>query len=604
MAKKYIFNEIEYDSLNELGNAFSLDFEAAINQVFNNPKGLIKFVRSKNKKLAKEIASNITASKYQNNAITFIIFNLCDDKRVVINGEALSFKALTNRVKKYGPEHKAIYAFMEDLGISKTFAKLNIEPKLTNDSYFIEKNINDPFVFEYLSTFYEFDYVESLHGFISNVFIYDDERFRRASKIIKTNTRFNLIMAHRLGFKEVYLMRQEKMPLFKAIKHLKAEFNHDDLAKLISNTFFWWLYDNYDKYQYKGDSKDILKSLNKLKSQKKKLDKNYSLDKFVDLSSDLYELYLRFVDKMKEGLITVKKKFNAEEYTLDKLYCNTYICSNYMKDNPVKLSKENINEEKPQVELDENGEEIINSRDENPDIIDDDDDVIQTMSNEIPKKILKRRIKQASKLKRFVTFDILFTIASLILAVAGFILAPIIKIDDRSLDGVTVLDMPFFIIFILSILAGLVLAIVLAFKIKKTGKAIDDISMLSNFNASSANMTPKQEKIIQSLKENEENIRKRALCEHRIISTILCALLAFGICVAGIYFISIINVLIELPINWKEGYLDSNSKIIYLLAGPAFGVAYGLLRRRKGALTIILLSLVSFISLIIFSIVL
>lgn len=604
MAKKYIFNEIEYSSLNELGDAFSLEFELAMEQVFSNPKGLIKFVRSKNKKLAKEIASNITSSKYQNNAITFIIFNLCDDKRVVINGENITFKALTNRVKKYGPEHKAIYAFMEDLGISKTFAKLNIEPKLTNDSYFIEKNINDPFAYEYLSTFYEFDYVESLHGFISNVFIYDDERFRRASKIVKTNTRFNLIMAHRIGFKEIYLMRQEKLPLFKAIKHLKAEFNHDDLAKLISNTFFWWLFDNYDKYQYKNDSKDILKSLNKLKSQKKKLDKNYSLDGFVDISSELYELYLRFVDKMKEGLITVKKKFNVEEYTLDKLYCNTYICSNYMKDNPVKLSKENINEEKPKPELDENGEEIIVTHNENPDMLDDDDDEIQTMSNEIPKKILKKRVKQMAKLKRFVSFDILITLVSLIGTIAGVILVPVLGIFNEINEKITIVSTPILITFIAAMVISFVLAIVLAFKIRKTGKAIDDISMLSNFKANDKDLTPKQERIIQDLKENEENIRKRALCEHRILSCLLSVLLAFGVCVFGIYLLTFVNSYIELPINWMEGYLISKSQIIYVLASPAFAVAYGLLRKRKGALTAILLSIVSIASLIMFSIVL
>ena len=603
MAKKYVFNEIEYASLNELGNAFSLDFELAMEQVFSNPKGLIKFVRSKNKKLAKEIASNITASKYQNNAVTFIIYNLCDDKRVVINGELTTFKALTHKVKKYGPEHKAIYAFMEDLGISKTYAKLNIEPKLTNDSYFIEKNISDPFVFEYLSTFYEFDYVESLHGFISNVFIYDDERFRRASKIVKTNTRFNLIMAHRLGFKEIYLMRQEKMPLFKAIKHLKAEFNHDDLAKLISNTFFWWLFDNYDKYQYKNDAKDILKSLNKLKSQKKKLDKNYNLDGFVDISSDLYELYLRFVDKMKEGLITVKKKFNVEEYTLDKLYCNTYICSNYMKDNPVKLSKENINEEKPKVELDENGDEIIATRDENPDVLDDDDDEIQTMSNEIPKKILKKRVKQMAKLKRFVSFDILITLVSLVGVIAGVVLVPILGIFDTN-EKIVIINTPILFVFIGAMVLSFILAIVLALKIRKTGKAIDDISMLSNFKLNDKNLTPKQEKIIQGLKENEENIRKRALCEHRILSCVLSVLLAFGACVFGIYLITIINSYIELPINWMDGYLKSSKQIIFILASPAFAVAYGLLRKRKGALTAILLSIVSIASLIVFSIVL
>ena len=94
MAKKgIVFNETEYLTLNDLGNAFAQNFELAINFVMDNTKKFIKFIRKIDKSKAKEVADIITTCKYQNNVITFIIYLFCDDKKVVINGQELTFKA-------------------------------------------------------------------------------------------------------------------------------------------------------------------------------------------------------------------------------------------------------------------------------------------------------------------------------------------------------------------------------------------------------------------------------------------------------------------------------------------------------------------------------
>ena len=85
MGKIYLFNNNQYESLNDLGIAYSQDFELGLNDVYSNTKKLIKFVKSIDKKLAREVVSIITSCKYKNNVLTFLIFNFCNDRRIIIN---------------------------------------------------------------------------------------------------------------------------------------------------------------------------------------------------------------------------------------------------------------------------------------------------------------------------------------------------------------------------------------------------------------------------------------------------------------------------------------------------------------------------------------
>ena len=102
MKRGYFFHDVEVNTLNELALLYSQNFKEAITDVFNNTKKLVKFIRKRNIKLAKEVVDIIISTKYQNNAVTFIIFTLLDDKRVVINGEDIPFKTFVSYIKKYG----------------------------------------------------------------------------------------------------------------------------------------------------------------------------------------------------------------------------------------------------------------------------------------------------------------------------------------------------------------------------------------------------------------------------------------------------------------------------------------------------------------------
>lgn len=557
MGKGYIFKEVGYKSLNDLGIAFSENYFDALDKVFNNPKLLIKFVRKHNKKMAKEIAGIIASCKYQNSALTMIIFNLCDDKRVIINQEACTLKELIADIKQNKDENKAVYAFMQDMGITRTFATLNIEPKLLKDSYFIEKNINNEFAFEYLTTFFEFDYLESIKTKISNVFIYDDEKFRRASKIIN-DQKFKLLLAHKVGFKDVMLMHSHKSPVFSAIKLLNTitteNFLAEDLKKLVENTFFWWLLDNFENYLFKKEAVNVRKTLINIKKIKIN---ELSFDEFIDVSEKLYDVYLLFVQYLKKGAITIKKKELEAEFVCDKPYCKTYICVAYMKNNPVKLAKD----------------DLIGEFDDEPSVDLSDDDVI-VKSSQIGNKKLKKQGSLIIKANRFISANIVLCVISLLIAIASMILPSLItslKVFDNLL-------MP--ILGIVSAGAGIVLAIVLFVRLSLTKEAYDNFIFL-NVSSEAKELTPKEERRLEEIKITEEKVRSRFMRSHRLLSAFVMALLGLASGTAGLALAVICK-------NFIDVFKLEANQFIYVLPAIGIGLIYGLLRKRKGALAAIL----------------
>lgn len=570
MGKSYLFNGNTYKTLNDLGMAFSENYFEALNTVFKAPKALIKFVRKHNKEAAKNIAGIITSCKYQNSALTMIIFNLCDDKRVVINNKLYTLKDLVSDIKKYKDDNKAIYAFIHDMGITRTYATLNIEPKLLKDSYFIEKNITNDFAFEYLTSYFTFDYLESIKTKISNVFIYDEEKFRRASKIIG-DVKFQLLLAHKVGFKDVMLMRKHKSPVFSALKLLNTitteNFLTDDLKKLVDNTFFWWLLDNVDNYQFKKEAANVKKALAMIKKIKLS---SLSFDDYIDVSEKLYDLYLLFVQYMKKGLITVKKKELEEEYICDKPYCKTYICVAYMKNNPVKLAKDDLTEE-----FDEEVVELT-----------DDDMVIK--SSQIGDKKLKKQGTLIKKINKFISFTIFYSAISILLMILILVLPHLvadIKFMDTSIWP---------IMGIVAAAVAIALSILLFGRLSLTREAYDNFIFL-NVSSETKELTPREERRLEEIKITEDKVRHRYMRAHRILSAILMLALAASAGITGLCGAIISKQFIS------EIKLEGNL-FIYILPSIAIGFIYGLIRKRKGALSATLIYLLSIASAIILAV--
>ena len=91
---------------------------------------------------------------------------------------------------------------------------------------------------------------------------------------------------------------------------------------------------------------------------------------------------------------------------------------------------------------------------------------------------------------------------------------------------------------------------------------------------------------------------------HRILTCILSILLCFISCVAAIFMVSLLVNKVNIPISWNEAYINNSLKFIYFLVGPAVGLVYGLIRKRKGAWTAILLVIASLASVVLLAVVL
>ena len=92
--KPYVFNGNEYTDLNELAMAYKENFNLGVEDIYTNGRKLVKFIKqvSKNKELVKTIVNYIAYSTYKNNALTFIIYELSDNKEVIINGKNVPFE--------------------------------------------------------------------------------------------------------------------------------------------------------------------------------------------------------------------------------------------------------------------------------------------------------------------------------------------------------------------------------------------------------------------------------------------------------------------------------------------------------------------------------
>lgn len=554
--KNYVFLDTECHTLDELGIALSENFGYALQDIYDRTKELIGFIRKQNKKIVSKIVSYFTECKYKNSVLTFLIFHLCSDKRVVINGEVYDFKAFVKALKKYGKDHKAIFTFIEDSGISETYATLNIEPTLEQDAYFIEKNINDPFVMEYLTTFYDYDYVESLRSHIANVFIYDEEGFRETLEIVKKD-KFGLLLAHKIGFRPVFDMRNTEMPVFKALLLLRQEFDEKDLKRVLDGTFFWWLLENYENYTYKKESKEIRNKLKEIQKKKEKVEKNAGFEEYVHLSSELYDIYIEFIRYVRKGQIGIKKNVDEEQFVLDKAYCNTFICYDYMKDHTVKLSTENIDTESDKETASQQEDTSLNM-------------------------VLKQE-KTIQKWKRYMGMSLFIGILS-ILSLALYIVLGFVM--GKNLFDVYSM-VPVFLTLGFSVVYGISLLVYLL-KVNKTDRAVGDCILWIHLSDLNLKRSLQQEHEYERISQNIDVIRKRAMVQHRILSCLNCILFCGIPAGSAFYGFGFIRLLIS-----EESFESGNLAKIYWAIGVGFGLLYGLIRKRKGAFTAILLSLVS-----------
>ncbi len=618
--KPYVFNGTVYNDLNSLALAYIDDFNDGVEDIYINAKKLVKFVKdvTKNKELVKEVVSILAYSKYKNNALTFIIFTFLDEKKVYINGKEFTYEQYVEELKAYPDitNNNVLYAFMEDYGISKTFAQLDDSSKAIEDSFFIEKNYKDLFTYKFITTYDGYHVDEAPYAKLSTIAVNGEECFRRASKVAYDED-FQLGLAHRVGFKLAVEMHNEVNPLFKAIKllRIRKEVEDNQLKKLIVDTFYWWLLDNLDKYlAVKNEAKETFVRLLEIKAEfqsyKDKILRkeitDISLDLYADISRSLYLNYLNFVTLFRDGKIIVKKRFDESQYSFDKPYCKTYITTDFMKNHIVKLYNPNKDEDKVISLNPLTGAQIFEEEQTTKEIdvddISDDKPVLVHIDDENILKDIEVAKKVYSKNIRLAKFSIGTAIINAILVI-GFAIAAMLLKDQNFGSFSTALKNVNTVAIILIVLSGIALLAVLGFgnalNILSKKRYADANTLLFITNAKTKDkISPKQESRLITLLINENDYKYQIKKRYKNFRLATAVLQAVSFALVGIVLAIVLGVFVSV-FKFKPQVV---SVVLAALAGPLVASIIVIFKKKNGVLSILLMDIIAIVAVIIFAI--
>lgn len=345
----YYFNQESYEDLNSLCQAYIDNFDLAMDDIYANTKELIKFIKSRisDASKVKRYITILAETKYRSNALTFLIFEMTDYKEIIIAGVKMDLLTYLQALRENpDPANNVLFAFLEDGGITKTFRAQGADPKLCVHSRAIERNFRNPFTYNYLVAYYGYETKESLDGKVRSIAINGEECFRRFSNLASSEA-FLISLAHKAGFTDVIEAVNDNNPTFVALKLLNKikETEEDYLRRIVDGSFFFWMVDNFDKYDYKPKAMKVYKKFVEIKKEfdgyKDQIEarkiSSISFDNYINIAKRLYDNYLSFVFAYQHNLITVKRKFDAERYDLNKPYAKTYICQDYMQGKVIRL---------------------------------------------------------------------------------------------------------------------------------------------------------------------------------------------------------------------------------------------------------------------------
>lgn len=580
--KPYVFCDNQYDDLNGLALAYKENFDLGVEDIYANSKKLVKFLkeRTNNKDRVKNLVDILALSKYKNNALTFVIFDFLDIKEVVINGKTVSFEEMIDMLKRNpNVENNILFAFIADHGITRCYERMDPTNKKFKDMYFVERYYDHPFTYKYLTTLFDFEVKEAPESKVKSIIIENDERFKHATMLMKTDN-FQLWLAHKYGFKEAIKVANDKNPVFYSLKLLKSEIEDDELRKILADSFFWWLYDNFDKYEFGKKSSLILNKLFDIKKmyseylvriEKKEINK-VSFDNYAEISRSLYLSYLDFVYYLKDGSVSINKKYDQNKYLLDKPYCFTYISEDYMRGKVIKLYKA----EDDSATIDNKINDEFN--DKPLDIIEGNDE-----------EIFIRQGKYISSDSRFSSFSAFVSFLTIALFSLGIALNKL-EFEDKYKDIESSFSL-FNIIFGIAFgVIALGVSIFVALYENKRENNLADYKFYLNANTKDY-ISLVQEERYYKVKSDLVNIKKTILDRKKLFTVILGGVL--GICLA---LISV--VLVALALNFvKQGkFIEAYSKVyvklLIIFVPMLLGMLLGLFKRKNPFLIFIYILMV------------
>ena len=208
----------------------------------------------------------------------------------------------------------------------------------------------------------------------------------------------------------------------------------------------------------------------------------------------------------------------------------------------------------------------------------------ENKNNEIQPIDGKKERKRINKLSRYNKGLVFFNIIAIIYLLAVIVLS-LTKILEFKLP---LADSTIDLVFIGSLVVTLMFTSSLSSRIERSRNAYNDVMRLRNLLDDELEIDDK-EKEIERLKAKDKKNLRRVKTSRRITTALTCALLAFTYSVIAVnVFNTFLSDLLDQYFEWSKTYSTNSSAFNYVIYGPAIAFVYGLIRRKKGFFTNVL----------------
>lgn len=316
--KTSVFNNKQFSNLDELGCEMASNFSLGLE--FIKTKEFLKFI-NKFKNVREKIKNIMYSTKYLQNTLTFIIYQITNEKILIVGNK--QYKSLSEIILDIKNDYFKL--FIKDKGFANTILDTLEDESLKNNLKILELNSDNSFALDFIANYYNYDSNDSLNDYLKNLDNVDDN-FKAIYNLFK-NEDFLNVLAQKYSLKVVLEIINSNCCVFKGLNLISDQLENSYILNVLDNNFYKYLLNNIEKYRAKTKyGKTIIK---RLKKYNKKL-KSYNskiISEVIIFNEAIYESYINFVNLYNQGEIVVKR--NQEDYYLDVIYCNNYIIRKY-----------------------------------------------------------------------------------------------------------------------------------------------------------------------------------------------------------------------------------------------------------------------------------
>lgn len=590
--KQFEFNGKTYTELGSLLEDFIANYSEAQDYIIKKYKKFLKFVKSlKNDKQTMEnLKDYYIYSKSKTSLLTFVIFELLDEKKVYINGNSFTFEEFCLTLKQVDiKKRNALVDFLKDGGIQYTYSRMPEYEYLKEDAKNLDATGDSEETINYLINYFE-PLDESYAGLLQSIFT-SDEKYRKFNRLLKEKD-FITYLSHKYGFTGISKSFTASSKAFEVAKVLvrSGEYNINDILSIFENTYFLWLPENYKNYKFKkkeaGFLQDLIKKSRKqlkkftkknmsrlINKVSKKSDETY-FDKLMDLYSTLNDNYVIFCKLAKDGLILSKG-----DYKLDYEYANVLVCQKYASGKNLTLANDTPN---PSI-LDDTSLDFSDFSDvKNPRFVE--------------AQVFRARVIQGKNSTLSLFCGVTVTIFAFITIAAAIFLLFVGEIKQVAelftKTKFEFADVARFVIYAgVALVFGIAFAIALSSRASITEGYLSDLLFLKRAEAHETTLTVLQKTKYTKLKKKEHELENQLRNGHGLLSSATILMHSIAVATFATLAMFVLSYMKNMPMDFHAatGFM----LLLGVLGGPALTTIVLYFKRPKNNWLLILFDLVT-----------